>query len=99
MERSNPGPRLGRPLGSGKEAQVFEYGSKAVKLYPSGGRKEAAFREAAILAGLEGTGLPVPAVWEVWRIDQRPGVVTPRGGWVADPTPSLNLGITHAPGG
>jgi aminoglycoside phosphotransferase (APT) family kinase protein len=73
-----PKSRLGRLLGSGKEAQVFEYGSKAVKLYPSGGRKEAAFREAAILAGLEGTGLPVPAVWEVWRIDQRWGLVMDR---------------------
>jgi RIO-like serine/threonine protein kinase len=73
-----PKSRLGRVLGSGKEAQVFEYGSKVVKLYPSGGRKEAAFREAAILAGLEGAGLPVPAVWEVRRIDQRWGLVMDR---------------------
>jgi aminoglycoside phosphotransferase (APT) family kinase protein len=58
-------------LGRGKEAEIFEYGSKVAKLYAPGGRKEAAFREAAILAGLEGAGLPVPIVWGVQRIDQR----------------------------
>jgi aminoglycoside phosphotransferase (APT) family kinase protein len=69
---------LGRLLGSGKEAQIFEYGSRVVKLYPAGGRKEAAFREAAILAGLEGAGLPVPVVWGVRWIDQRWGLVMDR---------------------
>jgi hypothetical protein len=51
-------------------------------------------RRAKLLTGVDGVSSR-----PVWRIDQRPGVVTPRGGWVADPTPSLNLGITHAPGG
>ena len=69
---------LGRLLGRGKEAEIFEYGSKVAKLYAPGGRKEAAFREAAILAGLEGAGLPVPIVWGVQRIDQRWGLVMDR---------------------
>jgi len=69
---------LGRLLGRGKEAEIFEYGSKVAKLYAPGGRKEAAFREAAILASLEGAGLPVPIVWGVQRIDQRWGLVMDR---------------------
>jgi aminoglycoside phosphotransferase (APT) family kinase protein len=69
---------LGRLLGRGKEAEIFEYGSKVAKLYAAGGRKEAAFREAAILAGLESAGLPVPVVWGVQRIDQRWGLVMDR---------------------
>ena len=62
---------LGRQLGRGKEAQVLEYGSKVVKLYSPGGRKEAVFREAAILAGLENTGVPA-----VKRIGQQWGLRT-----------------------
>ncbi len=69
---------LGRQMGRGKEAQVFAFGSRVAKLYGSGRRKEAAFREAAILAGLENTGLPAPVVWGVQRIARRWGLVMDR---------------------
>jgi aminoglycoside phosphotransferase (APT) family kinase protein len=69
---------LGRQLGRGKQAQIFEYGSKVAKLYGAGGRKEAAFREAAILAGLEDTAVPAPSVWSVQMTDQRWGLVMDR---------------------
>jgi aminoglycoside phosphotransferase (APT) family kinase protein len=65
-------------LAGGKEAEVFEYGSRVVKLYPPGARKEAAFREAAILAGLEGTGVPAPPVWGVAQFEQRWGLIMDR---------------------
>src|SRR5215471_18833079 len=40
--------------------------------------KQAAFREAANHAAVEGMGLPVPAVWGVQRIDARWGIVLNR---------------------
>jgi len=65
--------KLGGLLGSGKEAEVFEWGSGALKLYRSPARKDAAFREAANLAAAEALGLPVPAVSGVHRIGERWG--------------------------
>lgn len=41
---------IGRLLGSGKEAEVFEYGDLALKLYRSIASKASAFREAGNLA-------------------------------------------------
>ncbi|MGO7541636.1 phosphotransferase family protein [Rhizobium ruizarguesonis] len=43
----------GRLLGSGKEAEVFEYGALALKLYRSAASKASSFREAANLSILE----------------------------------------------
>jgi hypothetical protein len=53
-------PAAGERIGSGKEAEVFAAGELALKLYPIGSGKTSAFREAAILAAVEVTGLPVP---------------------------------------
>jgi aminoglycoside phosphotransferase (APT) family kinase protein len=64
-------PGLGRLLGSGKEAEIFECGSDVVKLYRSAEPKRAAFREAAILAMAESFGLPIPTVHGVRRIGDR----------------------------
>ena len=52
----------GRRLGTGKQAQVFEYGRDALKLYPAGSGKTAVFREAATLALVESLDLPAPRV-------------------------------------
>jgi len=41
---------IGRLLGSGKEAEVYEYGELVLKLYRPKASKSAAFREAANLA-------------------------------------------------
>ena len=69
---------VGRLLAAGNVAEVFEWGSRVVKLYRSLAAKQAAFREAANHAAVEAMGLPVPAVWGVQRIDVRWGIVFDR---------------------
>ena len=66
---------LGRGLGAGLMAEVFEWGADVIKLYQPGQGKEAAFREAATLAMLESGPLPVPAIRSVMQVDGRWGVV------------------------
>jgi Ser/Thr protein kinase RdoA (MazF antagonist) len=74
MSNSSPG----RLLGSGKDADVFEFGEKVVKLYKTGTSKHAPFREAAALALAESHGLPVPTISDVRQIDGRWGIVMAR---------------------
>jgi aminoglycoside phosphotransferase (APT) family kinase protein len=69
---------LGRLLAAGQRAEVFEWGSRVVKLCRSTGSKHLIFREAAINAAVEALGLPVPAVWSVQQIDDRWGIVFDR---------------------
>jgi len=69
---------LGGLLGSGQQAEVFEYGAMAAKLYKSTAPKRAAFNEAAKMAMVEALGLPVAAVQAVLRIGDRWGVVMAR---------------------
>jgi aminoglycoside phosphotransferase (APT) family kinase protein len=61
-------------------AEVFEWGSRVVKLYRSSARKPTAFREAAIHAAVEAMALPVPAVWGVVKVGGRWGIVFDRVG-------------------
>jgi aminoglycoside phosphotransferase (APT) family kinase protein len=70
----------GRLLGSGKEAEIFEYGPAVLKLYKVDRPKRAAFREAGTLAVLESFGLPVPQVQGVLRIGCRWGMIMSRAG-------------------
>lgn len=70
--------KIGRQLGSGKEAEVYEYGNFALKLYRPGPAKTAAFREAANLAFLERLALPTPRVHAVGDYDGRWGLVMDR---------------------
>lgn len=69
---------LGRLLAAGQRAEVFEWGSRAVKLYRCAAAKQTAFREAAIHAAVEVLGLPVPAIWGVRKISGRWGIVFDR---------------------
>jgi hypothetical protein len=69
---------VGRLLAAGNVAEVFEWGSHALKLYRSPAAKPAAFREAASHAAVEALGLPVPVVWGVERIGDRWGIVFDR---------------------
>ena len=69
---------LGRLLAAGNMAEVFEWGSRALKLYRSPAVKPVAFREAAVHAAVEALGLPVPAVWGVQQIGSRWGIVFDR---------------------
>ena len=71
-------PSRGSVLGTGKEAEVLEYGAAAVKLYNADRPKRAAFREAAILALVESFALPVPEVQGVRQINGRWGVIMSR---------------------
>ena len=69
---------IGRLLAAGNVAEVFEWGSRVVKLYRSAARKPTAFGEAAIHAAVEAMGLPVPAVWGVLEVGGRWGIVFDR---------------------
>lgn len=69
---------LGHLLGSGKEAEVFEYGTMIVKLYKAIAPKRSAFREAAILALVEPFELPAPSVRGVVQVGGRWGVIMDR---------------------
>src|SRR5215472_4973449 len=72
------GETIGRLLAAGNVAEVFEWGSRVVKLYRSPARKPTAFREAAIHAAVEAMALPVPAVWGVVEIGGHWGIVFDR---------------------
>src|SRR5215467_11650509 len=48
---------IGRLLAAGNVAEVFEWGSRVVKLYRSSTRKPTAFREAAIHGAVEAMAL------------------------------------------
>src|SRR5215467_13723056 len=69
---------IGRLLAAGQRAEVFEWGSRVVKLYRSAGSRRVAFREAAIHAAVEALGLPVPSVWSVQQIGGHWGIVFDR---------------------
>jgi aminoglycoside phosphotransferase (APT) family kinase protein len=69
---------LGCILGSGKEAEVFEFGSDVLKLYRPAAPKRSAFREAATLALVEAFGLPAPRVRGVQQTEGRWGIVMTR---------------------
>ncbi|MGB3338832.1 MAG: phosphotransferase [Devosia sp.] len=69
---------LGRRLGAGLVAEVFEWDTDVIKLCQPGQGKEQAFREAATLAMLEAGALPVPTVRCVLRTEGRWGVVMSR---------------------
>jgi RIO-like serine/threonine protein kinase len=71
-------PELGRVIGSGKEADVFDYGREVLKLYKSDVPKRSAFREAAILAIVEAFEVPAPRALGVRQIAERWGIVMSR---------------------
>ena len=52
--------RIARWLEVGDVAEIFECGSRVVKLYKSTAAKPVAFRKVAIQAAVEASGLPVP---------------------------------------
>ena len=65
---------IGRLLAAGNVAEVFEWGSRVVKLYRSSARKPTPLREAAVHAAVEAMALPVPAVWGVVEVGGRWGI-------------------------
>jgi hypothetical protein len=69
---------LGQSLATGNTAEIFEWGSRVMKLYKSPAAKPAAFREAATSAAVEALGLPAPRVWNVHDVGGRWGLVFDR---------------------
>jgi Phosphotransferase enzyme family len=65
-------------LSTGNVAEVFEWGSRVLKLYKLPEAKPAAFREAAIHAAVEALRLPVPLVWGLQQVGSRWGIVFDR---------------------
>ena len=65
---------LGRSLATGNTAEIFEWGSRVMKLYKSRAAKSATFREAPTSAAVEALGLPVPKVWSVHDVGGRWGL-------------------------
>lgn len=61
-------------LGSGRVAEVFAHGSNVIKLYRLGEGKKEVFREAATLALLEDSGLPIPSIKAARQCGQRWGL-------------------------
>jgi len=70
-----PGPRLG----SGRAAEVFEYGSgRVIKLLREPGRAEWFAREAAAQSTVRAAGILAPAVFGMEEFDGRSGIVMER---------------------
>jgi Ser/Thr protein kinase RdoA (MazF antagonist) len=70
---------LGRRIGEGRVAEVFEHGEdRVLKLYRAGQPKTDARREAAILDALEAAGVAAPRVFDVAEFDGRWGLVMSR---------------------
>jgi Ser/Thr protein kinase RdoA (MazF antagonist) len=69
---------IGRLLAAGNVAEVFEWGSRVIKLYRSAAAKPTVFREAGNQAAVEALGLPVPAIRSVQQIGGRWGIVFDR---------------------
>lgn len=76
--RTSPEMPLGRLIGSGKEAEVFEAGPDVLKLYRVGVGRETVDREAGILNVLAPLPLPVPRLRGVVEIDGRWGILMSR---------------------
>lgn len=81
-----PRAPIGKRIGRGNVAEVFEYGTAVIKIYLDGGGKESAFREASTLTMLEDCELSVPVVDMVGRIEGNWAVVMSRAPVMADVT-------------
>lgn len=69
---------IGPLVGSGRVAEVFEYGDAVVKLYRDPNARSDAFIESATLAIVADHGLPTPRVFEAGRFQGRWGLVMER---------------------
>lgn len=69
---------IGPLVGSGRVAEVFEYGEAVVKLYRDPNARSDAFIEAATLAIVADHGLPTPRVFEAGHYVGRWGLVMER---------------------
>ena len=61
-------------IGEGATADIYEYEGRAVKLF-KGGDQALIFHEAAVTSLLEKTGLPVPQIYDVQKINGQWAIV------------------------
>jgi Ser/Thr protein kinase RdoA (MazF antagonist) len=71
-------PDIGPLIGSGRVAEVFEYGDRVAKLYRDPAARTPAFIEGALVAIVGDHGLPTPAVYAVGQYAGRWGLVMDR---------------------
>ena len=69
---------IGQLIGSGRVAEVFEYGEAVVKLYRDPAWRTPAFTEAATLSIVAEHDIPAPRVYSVGQFAGRWGVVMDR---------------------
>ena len=70
---------LGRPLASGRTAEIFAWpGEQALKLFYDGCKPEDVESEARTARAIHAGGLPVPAVGEIVRVGNRIGLLYQR---------------------
>jgi aminoglycoside phosphotransferase (APT) family kinase protein len=66
-------------LGAGREAEIFAWGDgRVLRLARDAWRRPSVEREAIALGAAYRAGVPVPAVYELVTIDERPGAVLDR---------------------
>lgn len=78
MNQSVTHQPIGPLIGSGRVAEVFEYGDRVVKLYRDPSWRTPAFMEAATLAIVAEHDVPTPAAYAVGQFAGRWGVVMDR---------------------
>ena len=83
--------QLGRLIGSGNVAEVFEAGADVLKLYRPGIGKEPAEREIAIYSAVARLPLPVPQVRGLREVEGRWGVLMSR----APGQPLMDAALRH----
>jgi len=66
---------LGKPIGAGAQADVYEYDNRAIKLFKPGYPQANAYYEANLQAEAFKTGLPVPEIYGLAAIQNRTGIV------------------------
>ena len=66
---------LGKKIGSGARADVYQYKDKAVKLFKDSSQKKDVFYEALFHSMVEDTGLIVPEIYEVIEVDNRLAII------------------------
>jgi penicillin G amidase len=92
----NPTPQtvveLGAPLAQGRTAAIYAWGpGQVVKLYFPQFAGESVQREASLARQVQATGLRVPAVGDVVRVAERPGIVYER----VDGVSLLRIWLAH----
>ena len=71
--------KLGPLLGRGHTSEVFAYGEgRVIKLFFDENRGDAVGLEAQVTNAAQECGIAVPRVWEVVRVNGRPGIVMDR---------------------